>query len=80
MPKEFEDCVIALKKQGKSDNAAYAICVAKYKDAHNGKSPFTNEEIDQLSISKDVKLVLKGIVEAEKKGKKLTYIKNDRTA
>jgi hypothetical protein len=38
MPKEFIDCVAAMKREGKGDSA-YAICTDAYKKSHGGRTP-----------------------------------------
>ena len=59
MPAEFTNCVADLKKQGKSEDSAYAICVSDYMKKH-GKSPFKSEsEIEKLPVSKSLKETLK---------------------
>lgn len=71
MPAEFTSCVSTLKKQGKSNDSAYAICTAQYIDKH-GKSPFANEaSITELPIQENTKSSIKNMVEACKKGKKV---------
>ena len=37
MPKKLEECVKALKKQGKSESSAYAICTAQQKKIKKSK-------------------------------------------
>ena len=39
MPKEFTDCVAALKRKGYAEDRAYAICTAQFKKSHGGKTP-----------------------------------------
>jgi oxalate decarboxylase/phosphoglucose isomerase-like protein (cupin superfamily) len=60
MPAEFDKCVRALvadpdfkpqnKKQNKRD-AAYAVCVSQYKKRHEGKSPFADANMENMSLS-----------------------------
>lgn len=71
MPAEFTKCVSDLKKSGKSNDNAYAICVASYTKAH-GESPFKNEsDIAELPIQEQTKQTIKNMIEACKKGKKI---------
>jgi len=62
MPKKFDDCVKTLKKQGKSDDAAYAICVSGYMKKH-GKSPFKKEELFDSGLPDSVQSVLLKVTE-----------------
>lgn len=71
MPKEFDDCVNALIKKGKSKDSAYAICVANYKKKH-GKSPFSKEQVETLLINKNLKDILIKLVEGNTREQKLS--------
>ena len=74
MPAEFLKCVKDLKAQGKSDDSAYAICVASYQKANGGKSPFKNEEVDTLPVSDVAKGNIKKMIEQVESGKKIKVI------
>jgi hypothetical protein len=50
MPKEFLDCIAALKREGKG-GSAYAICTAKYKERHGGKTPQEDEAKHTIDIT-----------------------------
>jgi len=92
MPKEFDDCVAGVKKSGKPDKSAYAICVSSYMKIH-GKSPFKKEsdmreagvpeeiinllkKIDENSSPSDVFLVVKAL-ESMGSGASVKIIKGD---
>jgi hypothetical protein len=50
MPKEFLDCIAALKREGKGASA-YAICTAKYKERHGGRTPQEDEAKHTIDIT-----------------------------
>jgi hypothetical protein len=71
MPASFEKCVSDLKKQGKSNDTAYAMSTSSYIESH-GKSPFKSEsDIVALPIQEQTKQTIKNMIEAVASGKKL---------
>jgi len=80
MPKKFDDCVKGIKKQGKNDDSAYAICVAQYKKDHDGKSPFSKkEDILESDLPQKVKRIALLVFEAEQAGKKVKVLESEVT-
>ena len=79
MPAEFDSCVNDLKKQGKSNDSAYAICVSSYQKKH-GKSPFSKkEEIQILPISTRQRGLFVALFEAEQSGRKVKLLEEEVT-
>ena len=54
MPKEFDDCVKAMKKAGKSEDSSYAICISNYirsKGIGELVESFSSKGFESLSLT-----------------------------